>query len=703
MASNREKLVNLIVANSNLEPSEATELIEEYTNNVADNEVEDLINAMTEALGTKAGNKLDANGIKEVFDIAREHSNIKTDQEVAEEQARKQAIDEKQTQRTGKAYEIIEQKRIQREQESEEKKNQKSDFLENYQKFMDNEKIINDYKNNILNSDFILKFRQKVLEDYKSISPEAQEKTINILLNNELSTKIKEGLIQQGLSEAEANRIVLQMKCENAYQGIVPAEKQTEKDRKTIFQLFQRVSKKEEERPRGETNTEPVIVAYDEDIRIKTELYEILREELSADPNNEIKKARLKTVLNDIVDSQKSKREVSNDILKQKAGYLDPEKKIKNTYARQLELTESIDKQGKKIHDIKEHLKTQKDPEKIKFYYETIHDLESILKNEIRELSFEKNKGSELDLVVLQEGMVNGEVNSENYKEAIEDYKEMQKLNEYTSTYILVQQYRKEADDPNKSKEERLALLERIYMTEKDRIHNAQELYGANPTEWLRAIQEQGGLTKEEAYEIRKYRVEKSKEPPEVKNRKLETIEKEKQLVDNFSKVLESMRNKGVSLDDMDRLVFTIQETKGRGDYNRQLDITQGGDLNIIKTFERLLNKSAPGADKSICELFVSECCNHDHFVNIGDLMNSNKIFVSNAIAEEVNRYNYYEHKKEAEEHEPKYDEQQSLKKLSADVTKGEMDSITGTLAKDRNKPEITGQEQSETQTEIET
>ncbi len=705
MASNREKLVNLIVANSNLEPSEATELIEEYTNNVADNEVENLINAMTEALGTKVGDKLDANGIKEVFDIAREHSNIKTDQEVAEEQARKQAIDEKQARRTEKAYEIIDQRREQKKEARQEKS-----IEQLYKEFREKETYLEKIGKNIKVNDAIInKIDNNIKKHYPGLSSKTQKILRKLFIQDEEEKQIKEQAMADGKTEEEAEDYALLYRIEKAAKDARGDDPEVDVDKKAVFRAYQKHSRAERAKKREIRREErasrkeihPDVKRFDEAIGTKKELLEEYKKELEKNPQNQVIKARIERLKVGIEELEEGKFKISHRTIGEKAGYIG-NKKFPNTYARLLDHELRYEKYRKQMEECEKQLKNPKLDEVTKQQIkEQLLNSNELMRKELDGINFEKVRGEEADFV-LQGQFDEGELKSDNYLSTIDDYRKMITENEMVGLTTQLKELREKLQAPNLSENERMTLLNRMYIVEKNRLKGGLMVFGEKSNNWMATIQQNGGLTKDELFEVERSRIKKSQETDDSKKTILWAKNRAKLLED----VLKDMSDSGVSHDDIANLLLAIQKTREAGEFpiltcGKRISETSSG----MEEFSTMMKRHVgPNVSTDVCLSFSNALCARTQLFSFEDIMKINSLIIDKAIAEERLKYDRtltHDSKVEAVEPSKKVDKS-TIRNIAAGVTKGEMDSITGTLAKDKNKPEITGQEQSETQTEIE-
>ena len=709
MASNREKLVNLIVANSNLEPSEATELIEEYTNNVADNEVENLVNAMTEALGTKVGNKLDANGIKEVFDIAREHSNIKTDQEVAEEQARKQAIDEKQARRTEKAYEVIDQRRAEKDETRKEKEN-KNPIIEQLRgEYENNQKLLNDFNTKIRISDeFRKEIKAYIDNKYKNVN-EASKSSINkLLIQQEECNQIEEQALKNGMSKKEAKRLAMQKKVDQSYEDVVPRERQTLRDKMIkvkvwMKNIFEKEGKKQEEE---KNDVDPDIQLFDEAIKIKKDIIAEWVKDLDKNPNDSQLKKNISDMTRIVEDLENRKQEVSTSILQEKAGYVDKEGTIPNTYKRLLGYQKNYEENCKIIEEYKRIInKNPNSPEAQQCKKDLLNKIHSA-NLMLRYINFEKTKGDEADFELneeIEDTENDDKPSMHNYHKKINEYKDMLINSEISSATIQIEELRKLADYPYNSTDLRLEYLEKMYKIEKNRIIGGTEIYGGNRVEAMAAIMEKGGLTPDEVFEVEMFKIRNSKDSNKDKNARRSEFEYQKMQQYAFKRSLEKLSEKGVSHQEISNFLLAIQRMRDFGDLETYYKCAGDDEAKTLKLMMKteLHETVNTGICDKICEEFNKQLPGG----NIINLIGNKGMMASKGLAEERLTYDIeFRRNLGVEDAEPpKKVDRSTIRNIAAGVTKGEMDSITGTLAKDRNKPEITGQEQSETQTEIET
>lgn len=689
MASNREKLVNLIVANSNLEPSEATELIEEYTNNVADNEVENLINAMTEALGTKVGNKLDANGIKEVFDIAREHSNIKTDQEVAEEQARKQAIDEKQARRTEKAYDIIDQRREQKKEQQAEKKEQQA-----YKKarFNENKKVINTldiYKDPEYMQKLIKRYSGTMKKQYTSmtigsVNHLAQKEAFQDFIN-ELNESItssttipeekKEEIKSQAIAQEEAklflgdnatelDAMVLQSIHKNGYEygGIKEAEE--------FLKLM------------------------------KTELQNEKDPEKIAAIRNSIH------YMNKFIENELRAQKELESNEKLESVFLDEDQKIGNTQIRRDALSNEISRINRelvKIRTLIRNANTVEEKKRLKDLYAQYSSQVSDLNSSIK---MEKIAGEEID-VVLREGIESGEITAENYTQAIVEYKGMRIKNELNSATIQIEEARKKLEEPNLTTDQRMNLLEEIYLAEKGRLSGTLKLFGGQPSLAINSLQEKG-ITRNELRELNMYRLEKSDMSEEEKQDRLNRMNETDLLVTNLENTFENLLDKGYAYEDIIHFVSAIQEGKGKDNYKAVFSL-EGG--NKRKTFNGVINAERYNLKPELVEDFYE-----DFALRVSENPNgtlaifSDKSFeFTQGLSEIWYKFKLRERIDEMEKNNPFDNEVQnvesqtrnSVKNITAGVKKDEMDSVTKALTKDKEKADEEMQQQADTNLEL--
>jgi len=706
VASNREKLVNLIVANSNLEPSEATELIEEYTNNVADNEVENLINAMTEALGTKVGNKLDANGIKEVFDIAREHSNIKTDQEVAEEQARKQAIDEKQARRTEKAYEVIDQRRAEKDEARKGKENPIIEQLRG--EFENNQKLLNDFNSKIKISDeFRKEIKAYIDNKYKNVN-EASKSSINkLLIQKEECNQIEEQALKNGMSKKEAKRLAMQKKVDQSYEDVVPSERQTLRDKMIKVKVWMKnIFEKEGKKPEEENSVHPDIQLFDEAIKIKRDIIAEWEKELDKNPNDSQLIKNISNMTRIVEELENNKQEISTSILQEKAGYVDKEGTIPNTYKRLLGYQKNYEENCKIIEEYKRIIsKNPNSPEAQqckKDLLNKIHSANLMLRN----INFEKTKGEEADFELNEEieDTENDDKPSRyNYFKKITEYKEMIINSEISSATIQIEEYRKLADYPYNTKDLRLEYLEKMYKIEKNRIIGGTEIYGGNRVEGMAAIMEKGGLTADEVFEVEMFKIRNSKDSHKDKDARRTQCQHQKIQQDAFKRSLEKLSERGVSHQEISNFLLAIQRMRDLGDLETYYKCAGEDEVETLKLMMK--TELHETVSTGICDKIYEEFGKQSPNGSIFDVIGNKGMMASKVLAEERLKYDRdLSRTSETEVVEPsKKVDKTTIRNIAAGVTKGEMDSITGTLVKDKNKPEITGQEQSETQTEIET
>ena len=688
MASNREKLVNLIVANSNLEPSEATELIEEYTNNVADNEVENLINAMTEALGTKVGNKLDANGIKEVFDIAREHSNIKTDQEVAEEQARKQAIDEKQARRTEKAYDIIDQRRAEKSENEEQRK----------ARFLENKKI---YTNLKINRDKDSKARM-----YNSIMETIEE------MYSDLSDSSKKHLAQKELFLFEIEEIRNAINESEA----VPEEKKEET-------TTQAVAEKKAEYFFGEKatdeDTEDLILLQgrkykDCGIDEAIALLELKEQQLrkATDPKEKEELERKIYFIKKLIDREAITKEEllkgrhnGADFLDEKGKIGNSERRIMQAKIKEQDLLNKINQIGSKLGEAKTDEERHELEERYLSYlgdYRLIH----------ARIELERVSGEEIDLV-LSNGIEDGTITEDNYDKEIEAYGVMRRNNEINSCKKEIQSIREKMEKPNISKEERMELLNEMYLVEQVRLAGTITRLGFPADGAFNLIQKGNGLTRAEIKELNEYK----KETGKVSEKEQKRSEEVDELANRVETTANKLCAKGYKPIDIVKIISAIQETRASQNYARICFYEKENGYN---SYRIALDFNTFDLSEEFMKDFYAEFTNNGENLNaLNGLFKNNNIEYVQALAELRNNYRIAERNGQTmiqssntqarnisqsiENSDKGAQTRDAVLNITSRVKKEEMEAVTAGLAKDKSKTEITGQEQSETQTEIET
>jgi hypothetical protein len=178
----------------------------------------------------------------------------------------------------------------------------------------------------------------------------------------------------------------------------------------------------------------------------------------------------------------------------------------------------------------------------------------------------------------------------------------------------------------------------------------------------------------------------------------------EKAELDIFSEALGKIAEQGASKEDISMLLKAVQKGRENGEYqlfNSAFPDGKDKQANILKKMMEI--HCGKDVDTTICDKFYAECGKLMPNIPL-ETMFKKDMLASTALAEERLKYDRTLNRdsKDEVEEPPKKVDKSTIRNIAAGVTKGEMDSITSTLAKDKNKPEITGQEQSDAQSEIE-